>query len=72
MRSFRETCNELLRAILGDRNYELIADLYNFGRTGEEISEKLNQFYVQLSEKDKKYADMVNILFRNKKFAIKL
>ncbi|KAL3985881.1 Laminin EGF-like (Domains III and V) family protein [Acanthocheilonema viteae] len=59
VQSFRETCKELLRTILGDRNYELIADLYNLGRTGEEIKEKLNQFYVQLSEMNKKYADMI-------------
>lgn len=40
--------------------------MYNFGRTGKEINEKLNQFYVQLSETNKKYADMVNISFQKK------
>uniref|UniRef100_A0A8R1TWU4 Laminin EGF-like domain-containing protein n=1 Tax=Onchocerca volvulus TaxID=6282 RepID=A0A8R1TWU4_ONCVO len=59
VRSFRETCKELLRVILGDRNYDLIADMYNFGRTGEEISEKLKQFYMRLSKTNKKYADMI-------------
>uniref|UniRef100_A0A158Q791 Laminin EGF-like domain-containing protein n=1 Tax=Elaeophora elaphi TaxID=1147741 RepID=A0A158Q791_9BILA len=59
VRSFRETCKELMRVILGDQKYDLIADLYNFGRTGKEITEKLNQFYVQLSGTNKKYADMI-------------
>ncbi|VDO38149.1 unnamed protein product, partial [Onchocerca flexuosa] len=59
VRSFRETCKELLRVILGERNYDLIADMYNFGRTGEEISEKLSQFYMRLSKTNKKYADMI-------------
>ncbi|CAG9535639.1 unnamed protein product [Cercopithifilaria johnstoni] len=59
LRSFRETCKELLRVILGDHNYELIANLYNFGRTGEEINEKLKEFYVEMSETHKKYANMV-------------
>ncbi|KAM3716939.1 Basement membrane proteoglycan [Dirofilaria immitis] len=59
VRSFRETCNELLRVLLGDRNYYLIADMYNFGRTSEEINEKLNQFYMRLSKTNKKYVDMM-------------
>lgn len=59
VRSFRETCKELLRVILGDENYDLVMDMYDFGRTGEEIREKLNQFYVQLSERNKKYANMI-------------
>uniref|UniRef100_A0A915PGU8 Laminin EGF-like domain-containing protein n=1 Tax=Setaria digitata TaxID=48799 RepID=A0A915PGU8_9BILA len=59
VRSFRETCKELSRVILGNRNYDLIAEMYNFGRTGAEISRKLNQFYVGLSEMNKKFADMI-------------
>ncbi|VDK77897.1 unnamed protein product [Litomosoides sigmodontis] len=59
MRSFRETCRELLRAILGDENYELVANLYKSGQRGKEITERLNEFYVQLSDMNKKYADMI-------------
>lgn len=48
--------------ILGDRNYEIIAEMYDFGRTGTEIESKLNEFYAQMNEIKRKQSDQVSML----------